>query len=328
MKHLITTLLVAVGVLSATAQWHPDSLLSGYSYMTVPQPVSKGDTTTVSTIIRNDTRVNRSRGVLYIHGFNDYFFQAAMGDSVVAHGWNFRAVDLRRYGRSLRPGQRRFDVRNISEYYPDIDSAIVEMHRAQIDTIVLMAHSTGGLIASMYMNRAPMAKEVSALILNSPFLEWNMSWLMRDVAVPVVSTLGAVFPKMTISQGASSAYSESLLARYKGEWTYDTNKKLFISPNVTAGWVRAIERAQVWLHRHSDIRVPILLMHSARSVTGANASQGDAVLNVKDISRWGNRLGPDVTETTVDGALHDMILSPRQVRDRVYDDIFNFLDRF
>lgn len=310
--------------LAVWAQWMPDSLLAGYSCRTVVQP-NDYQGHVVSTIIKLDTIVDGGRGALYIHGFNDYFFQDALADSLAAHRWNFRAVDLRRYGRSLRPCVKRFDIRSLTDYYQDIDSAIVEMQHSGIDTVVIIAHSTGGLIASMYMNQTKLSV-VKGLILNSPFLDWNLGKFTEKIAIPIVSAIGKWFPSIKISQGKSTAYGESLLGGAGGEWQFDTSKKLLQSPPVTAGWIHAINVGQKFLHKHSDITVPILLMHSDRSVDSCHVSEGDAVLDVNDISYWGKRLGADVTEVTVEGAFHDMILSPKNVRDEVYCDMFRWLD--
>ncbi len=312
--------------ITSWAQWLPDSLLTGFSYRSVQQP-NDYQGAAVSTIIKVDTTVVGGRGALYIHGFNDYFFQGALADSLISHRWNFRAVDLRRYGRSMRPGVKRFDVRSLTDYYQDIDSAIVDMQKSGMDTIVIIAHSTGGLIASMYMNQVKPAV-VKGLILNSPFLDWNMSKFMEKIAVPVVSAIGKWFPSLKINQGKSTAYGESLLAGASGEWVFDPTKKLLQSPPVTAGWIHAISSGQKYLHKHSDITVPILLMHSDRSVDAAHVKEGDAVLDVNDISYWGLKLGPDVTEVTVNGAFHDMILSPRTVRDEVYMKMFEWLGAY
>lgn len=319
----ILFIILCLCALTCQAQWLPDSLLSYYSYRTVNQP-DDYQGMVVSTIIRHNSIVPRHRGILYIHGFNDYFFQGALGDSVISHGWNFRAVDLRRYGRSLRPGMKRYQVKNLDEYFHDIDSAIVDMNHAGIDTVVILAHSTGGLIASLYMNACPPSC-VTGLILNSPFLDWNMNGFTRRVLIPIVSCLGSHFPNIPIRQDSSTDYSESLLASHKGEWNFDTHKKLMVSPSVTSGWVHAIQEGQKELHNHSDITVPILLMHSSKSVDGKHASEGDAVLNVKDIIRWGRRLGPNITEVTVPGGLHDLILSKPAIREAVYNSMFRWL---
>ena len=111
-----------------------------------------------------------------------------------------------------------------------------------------------------------------------------------------VSALGKVFPNMKISQGKSTAYSESLLKAHHGEWGYNTDWKLEQSPDVTAGWVRAINLAQKSLRDgKADIRIPILLMYSSNSVDGdgweEKFNHGDAVLDVKDIKKIWRRIG-------------------------------------
>ncbi len=61
-----------------------------------------------STIIRNRPVVPSRRGILYVHGYNDYFFQKEMAERFVDSCINFYAVDLRKYGRSIMPGQKMF----------------------------------------------------------------------------------------------------------------------------------------------------------------------------------------------------------------------------
>ena len=70
------------------------------------------------------------------------------------------------------------------EYFPDIDSAIIDMKRHGIDSIVLMG-ATGGLTTSLYMNEHP-DTAIRALVLNSPFLDWNQSKVQEKVLIPAM----------------------------------------------------------------------------------------------------------------------------------------------
>ncbi len=310
--------------------WTPDRLGHGYEMRHVNQPDDYSGKV-ISTIVRKlaPDSLHTRKGVLYIHGFNDYFFQSQLGDNFISHGYDFYAVDLRKYGRSLLPGQRRYDVRDLSEYFPDIDSALVAMQHSGLTEIIIMGHSTGGLTASFYLSsRRPAA--VKGLILNSPFLDWNLG--AKEKLVPLISAAGRLFPDMKIPQSGSTAYAESLLKSGHGEWEYDTNLKLSKSPDVTAGWVRAIDRAQKSLRDgKADIRIPILLLYSSQSVDGdkwnENFNHGDAVLDVKDIRKYGLELGPHVTAVKVMGGLHDLVLSRPGVRTPLYQYIFYWLER-
>lgn len=309
--------------------WLPDSLGAEFEKRYVEQPDDYHGPVRCTIIRRSepDSCTLTNRGVLYIHGFNDYFFQKELADEFAAHCYRFYAVDLRKYGRSLEPGQRPFEVRNLDEYFADVDSALADMRRSGIDDITLMGHSTGGLIAAYYVLRNPDAG-ISEMVLNSPFLDWNLGrieWL-----VPAVSALGRLFPDMKIKQGDSTVYGESLDSSFHGEWNYNRAWKMHRSPDVTAGWVRAIDQAQRALKDDKRaIRIPILLMYSSESYHGdqwtPSAQTEDAVLDVTDIKSIGCRIGSDVTPVRVVGGMHDLFLSKVKVRQALYRYMFDWL---
>lgn len=332
MKHLslITLTLTVASALScgAAEPWEPDTAALGSSFETLTINL-KSDHDLPCTVIRPDDNPATSRGVLYVHGFNDYFFQAEMADSFVSRGYAFYAIDLQRYGRSLRPGQIHCDARHgLDEYFPAIDSALAVMRRDHITTITLMGHSTGGLTTAYYMAKNPDAP-VDNLILNSPFLAWNLGKLNK--LMPAVSVLGALFPGMKFSQGDSDAYSSALLASEHGRWEYRTDWKLSHSPDVTAGWIRSITRAQNYLKGHPGcIKVPTLLLTSERAYKGSSwsvaADSADAVLDPPVLRRIGVTLPADgAWNVVVDGGLHDLMLSSPAVTRPLYAFIFDWI---
>ncbi len=317
-----------VHVISAQ-QWHIDSIGDGYEmrYVDMGKDYS-GDVR--CTIIRRALPgdLPSDRGVLYIHGYNDYFFQREMGEEFNEHGYEFYALDLRKYGRSILPNQKPFVVRNFKDYFADVDSALHTMLNDGVREIVMMGHSTGGLLAAYYVAMHPDAP-VSELILNSPFLDWNLGRL--ECFINVVSAMGSVFPNIHISTGGADVYGESLEKGKHGEWEYDTTKKS-TDYGVNLGWVRAINKAQHDLRNHKgDIKIPVLLMYSAKSSNpkqwNEEASRTDVVLDVADIRRYGKDLGDDVTMAKVNGGIHDLLLSSPEVRAGVYAYIFEWLAR-
>lgn len=329
---LFAILLLLLPPIRAIARdnWRPDSAALG-SYFNILTIALPSDDNLPCTVIRlaADSARTHSRGVLYVHGFNDYFFQAEMADSFAARGYAFYAVDLQRYGRSLRPGQMHCDARHgLEEYFPALDSALAVMKRNGVDVITLMGHSTGGLITSYYLAKNPEAP-VANLVLNSPFLAWNLGKLNK--VIPLVSTLGAIFPGWKFSQGHSDAYSHSLLAAFHGRWSYNTQWKALTSLDVTAGWIRSINRAQTYLRSHPGcIKVPVLLMTSMRGYNGSEwneeANRADAVLNPSDIRKVGVRLpASGATSVVVDGGLHDLFLSSTTVTRPLYRYLFNWI---
>lgn len=333
--HQILTVAAAAVIASGSAgarEWRTDILGDGYENTVIDQGRNY-DGPVRSTVVRlkTDCPQGKRRGILYVHGYNDYFFQDEMARRMADSCWNFYAVDLRKYGRSILPGEEKFRIHNVREYFPDIDSALKVMKEDGIEEVALMGHSTGGLTTSLYMAEQP-DTIVKTLILNSPFLDWNQSALNRKVLIPAMDGIGKLFPSLKIPQGDNTTYAESLLKSNHGEWDYNTDWKLFRSQPVEASWVRAIDRAQADLQKSpAPITVPILLAHSDHSLNPDKwcpaADSADVVLNVNDIRRIGRGLGTNVTEATVPGGKHDLALSVKPVREAYYDTVLAWLRR-
>lgn len=310
--------------------WHAD-ILPGYEARYVNQGEAF-DGPCRSTIVRKLTPQKSKRAFLYIHGFNDYFFQKEMGERFVDSGYNFYAVDLRRYGRSWEPWQYPFNIRDQKEYFADIDSALAQIRRDGNIDITLGGHSTGGLTVAYFAASRGYSTGVQRVVTDSPFLEWNFSPFMRDVAAPVIGWLGKAFPNSKIKQGHCDGYAYSLLKEFHGEWEYNTDWKMIYSPPVTYSWVGAINRAQSELMKNArNIVVPILVMHSSRKIDGCNwepvFQTGDAVLDPAMIQARGEKLGHIREVCTIDSGLHDLILSESPHREAAYDTIFSFIRR-
>ena len=54
-----------------------------------------------ATLVYRKSEQQSTKAILYVHGFIDYFFQTELADNFNKWGYNFYAVDLRKYGRSL-----------------------------------------------------------------------------------------------------------------------------------------------------------------------------------------------------------------------------------
>ena len=104
----------------------------------------------VATLVHRPSRGPRGKAVLHVHGFADYFFQTPAADYWVARGYDFYALDLRKYGRSLREHQTPNFVTDLTAYYEEIDEAYRRItERDGHDHVVVSAHSTGGLVTPL-----------------------------------------------------------------------------------------------------------------------------------------------------------------------------------
>lgn len=310
--------------------WHAD-ILEGYEARYVNQGEAF-DGPCRSTIIRLLNKKGSKKAFLYIHGFNDYFFQSEMGQRFVDSGYNFYAVDLRRYGRSREPWQYPFNIRKQEEYFADIDSALVQIRRDGNTDITLGGHSTGGLTVAFMGAMKGDRIGVDRIVTDSPFLEWNYNSFMRNIAAPSIGFLGRIFKNAKVKQGHCDGYAYSLLKEYYGEWEYNTDWKMVYSPPVTWSWINAINSAQArTMKKAKNIAVPILVMHSSRKIDGCNYTPefqtGDAVLDPFMLQKRGEKLGSVREVCAIDSGLHDLILSKKESRDAAYDTIFSFIRR-
>ena len=90
--------------LEPTADWTTDVLGAPYERRSL-ELFPDLDGPQYATLVRRLARPGNTRAVLHVHGFADYFFQTAYADWWIERGYDFYAVDLRRYGRSLAEGQ-------------------------------------------------------------------------------------------------------------------------------------------------------------------------------------------------------------------------------
>jgi alpha-beta hydrolase superfamily lysophospholipase len=280
----------------------------------------------VATLVRRRATAPTRNAVLYVHGFVDYFFQTHLADFYVDRGWDFYAIDLRKYGRSLLPHQTPNFCRNLTEYFPELDEA-ARIIRDQDNHNVLFVngHSTGGLIAPLWTHSRRTDNIVDGLFLNSPFFDFNLAWLVRRPALAALARLTRRRPYQAIPLGVSTAYGRSLHADHDGEWRFDLTLKPLAGFGVRTGWLHAIREGHRRIRASLDIQVPVLVASSAASLRRGQVteliSSSDAVLDVAHMARWAPRLGRHVTLVRFDGGLHDLVLSPPPIRAKVFHEL-------
>lgn len=314
------------------AQYVPDVLGENYLQRTICMPADyEGEV--VCTIVKKTPLPNCNRAVLYVHGYNDYFFQKELGDSINSREYNFYALDLRKYGRSILPGQNPFFCKSLKEYFADLDTVLTIIRSEGNSHILLMAHSTGGLITSYYLNHRKENMPVEGLILNSPFLDWNFSPVKEKFLIPVIAFIGRFFPNWMIQgAGGISSYAKSLLKRFYGEWEFDTRWKKPEGHPIKAGWIHAVQEAQQSVRKKSNIDCPVLVLSSQQSLKETENWQedfkkSDIVLDVQDIQRLGKKLGKQVVCNSIRGGMHDLILSEKSARDETYKLMLDWMER-
>ncbi len=284
----------------------------------------------VATLIRRNSKTQTGKAILYIHGFNDYFFQEEMAKKFNNQGYNFYALDLRKYGRSHLSHQKLNNVRSLLEYNEEIDLALQIIKSENNNQVVLKGHSTGGLIVTNYAGNHLNSDLFHGIICNSPFYEFNLNIIEIKIGIPMLSMLSKYFPNKLISSGFSKLYGYSLHKNKHGEWNYSLTWKPHEIPKVNLGFISAIYNAQKKIQNNLVIDVPLLVMYSNKSIYENHWSEkfkeGDAVLNVNHIRHYTSKIKGNVTSFEIENGMHDLILSKKPVREKVYKKMFEWIN--
>lgn len=273
------------------------------------------------------------QAVLYVHGWNDYFLHTELARFWARLGVACYAVDLRKYGRSLREHQTPGFITSLNQYDPDLEAALEAMEADQRSLhglapgatvrVHLMAHSAGGLIAALWAHRNP--GRISSLILNSPWLELHGSAIIRNATASVVEPLARVRPWARLKLPDVGLYWRSLSNQADGEWELNSQWRWPYGFPIRAGWLRAVMAGHAQVAAGISIDVPVLVLISARSVISPtwteDALRTDTVLDVEQIAQRAPVLGRHVTINKTEGAIHDVLLSNQAVRSQVYEEL-------
>ena len=285
----------------------------------------------VATLVRKKSAQATKKAVLYIHGFSDYFFQTEMAEQFNQHGYDFYALDLRKYGRSKLPHQKFYYLLDLREYDAEITKALEIIGQENHNQVLLAGHSTGGLITTLYAAHYPDHRLIKALWTNSPFYDFYKSVIEKKVGIPLLSEVGERLPNAKFPSGLNQWYTPSLHKAFYGEWTFNLEWKPKSMPFVDLCFVHAIHEAQKEIHRGITLNIPTLIMHSHQSKYpkkwGVDAQQSDVILDVKDMTHNAKKMKGDVQTLAIKNGLHDLVLSALPVREKVYQDLFSWLEQ-
>lgn len=321
------------GNISDAAAWQDDILGSDYQCLSIPLGTDPDNETDVfTTLVRflpagtQLSEFQQRPALLWVHGMTDYFFHQEFARFFHSQGYAVYAVDLRKYGRSYRPGQQWYYVSDLAFYFPDLDavSSIINAHHPKLFPV---AHSTGGLIVPLWLDHlrrtAPQQHaQIGGLVLNSPWLDMMYpTWIVK-VLRPIVNWLGKKQPLWALPNDGLGRYGRSIHSSHQGEWDFDLNFKPVEGRPKNFGWLRAIMTGHLKVQQDKvNVGVDVLTLCSARSWLKKEDSPeiytSDAVLDVKDIKKWAPHLSKPNSRVSVHpltGAGHDVFLSRRPAR--------------
>lgn len=299
----------------------------------------------VASLVRNGNTGQSGKkstrfALLYLHGRNDYFFHTEAAQKISEMGGAFYALDLRKYGRSLRPWQTLGYADDLTVYDREIATAIGMVREDHPHVpLIIFGHSTGGLIATLFLWRNPEAAD--GLVLNSAWLELQSLTAMRPALHQVISPLAAVRPRATVV-GASknNSYYRSIAEGWgtsgfplpdyfegrEGDeavigWPIFPEWKLPYSYPAPAAWMEAVLEGHAQVEKQVHLKCPVLSMVSSASHPEEHWSEAffssDVVLNPTLVADRSAGLSNQVVIERFPGK-HDLLLSDPPVRESVY----------
>lgn len=334
--------------------WVADTLGDGFEQLTLPlKPDSEGEV--VATLVRylpqpeswsrrgfwqrlgfaaTDGTIAHNTDVLYIHGYSDYFFQTHLAEYWRTLGARFYALDLRKYGRSIRPHQTPGYIDSLATYDEDIEAALTRMGHGEGQSparkLVLMGHSTGGLILSLWATRNP--GRMSAVVLNSPWLEYQLTAAARTMAAPVVGFQARMNPMSPMANINRGFYVRSIWDQREGEWDFNIDWRPEHGFTVRTGWLNAILAGHARIAAGLDIDVPIFTLLSTKSLLTPRWSkdmmQADVAIDVNIVAARVHQLGKLTTVARIPNALHDVFLSEKAARENAFAQLTRWLTAY
>ena len=244
--------------------------------------------------------------IVVVHGYAEH---SARYESAALHlarkGYAVQAFDLRGHGRSQ--GKRCF-VRAFDDYLDDLHVVLLRATRTwPRKPVFLLAHSLGGLIASLYVisERA----ELSGFILSAPSVKLGRDFSQLKARASLV--LGRLFPHLPMIRFRSSSLSrDSAVVQ-----AYQTDALVYHgrTPARTASEIiRAIQRVQLNVER---IAIPLLVMHGSQDQVAD--IEGSKELYARARSR-------DKRIRICDGLYHEIMNEPEKAS--VLDEMSDWLD--
>lgn len=302
--------------------------LDDFTYSTINlAPSYEGEE--IATLIAAKANQGNRSPILYIHGYSDYFFHPHVAEEFLLHGFDFYALDLRKYGRSILPHQHAGYCNYIEEYFEEIDIAVYEIFKESKHHVTLLAHSFGGLVAAMYLNKGLKRKYIDKLILNAPFLAFNTSNATKELIFKFLSNgLAKLKPYSGLENTVLPFYVRSLHKNFNGEWNFNLNWKPVNGFKTYFAWIHAVDNAQKYLKQHSKIEVPILVLCSASSYLPKKESliikSTDIILDTHELMHLSGYLGEDVMIKAIKHAVHDVFLSRQSIREQAFHAVFEW----
>eukprot|EP00747_Dinoflagellata_sp_TGD_P201146 gnl/TRDRNA2_/TRDRNA2_74616_c0_seq1.p1 gnl/TRDRNA2_/TRDRNA2_74616_c0~~gnl/TRDRNA2_/TRDRNA2_74616_c0_seq1.p1 ORF type:complete len:380 (+),score=70.74 gnl/TRDRNA2_/TRDRNA2_74616_c0_seq1:166-1140(+) len=283
-------------------------------------------------VLTYSCRDGNEKCVIWFPGRNDMFAHPHAGTHFLDNGFDLYIIEHRRLGRAnlgcsaedFRLVTHTTDFRNYLEEFDQAFDFVVS--QKEYAKVVLYAHSTGGLEASLFLREGKLKDRIDAIVLNSPFLDWGEGGFaemildaMDDYLMPIMNFLqgkeqAALMDMPGTGKKAVSLYGTRIYLQYP---SIDLRCRNNINCKITAGWVAAASAMHDEVIEMTPTDVPTLLLYT----------DGDVVLEGKEIADRAKYISTQLTTKFFPHCRHDMLLNyDMEDNEKVLAAISEFLD--
>jgi lysophospholipase len=240
------------------------------------------------------------------------------------NGYNVYILDHRGQGNSQRllKESQIGHVYKFNNYVKDLN-LFIKKYLPLEQKNILLAHSMGGAIASLYVEQHPSVFD--ALVLSSPMhqpdlIGTTLSTLMCDLVEKRKRDIDRYIIGENSYDKSIVAFEENILTHSKIR--YSITKMAFdIEPTTKIGgpsvrWVaEACKGSEESVNNASKIKIPTLLLQA----------QDDKVVNKKPQDIFCKNVGKYCKEYQIDGAYHELFVEKDIIRKKVLTAILDFI---
>ena len=272
-----------------------------------------------------NVKENNTKLVIWIPGFNDTFNH----NFIVKDGiFSEMDIHLLHFDDYDQTHEKPYCTENFVLHINNINIELDNIKFSKYDKVILYGHSTGCLIAMLYLKYGKYNQEITHLIMNDPFFEFNIpmpiKWLVKNIYYYPATWK---FNSFTWKFDKNSVIDKAKISKYKVYLNYlkyhDTNIT-DISPTKYAAFLLASSRAQKYLHNTSDTifgNFKILVFVAGGNHFGAKLNKHDTKKHALKLSKW-------VEIVEIDKCHHDIFFPDdiSTLKKVVFPTIQNYID--
>ena len=270
-------------------------------------------------------KTKNDKAIIWIPGFNDYFYNFYIGNKFVENGYDIYAISLNNY--MTNQNENKFNCNSSSEIINSIDKLIEEIINIKLyNNYYLYGHSMGGLIAVNYLEYGKYKNLFKKLILNSPFFDFNLDTITKFILNYIIYYLAYLFPRCELRK---KTYVPNYLSLNISKRFYiNLNYKTDYLCQIYFSWIKSISTLQYNIFRSRiNLKIPIFVLYCDKTTIFENDNMvGDDTLNVEDIDYYSDNIGDNVKKIKVKNSIHDIFSSSIQVINYAFNKTLEWLN--